>query len=315
MTSRSRTTQIGGVDVAPVGVGCNSFGQWTDEASSLAIVDAALDAGANLFDTADYYADGESERLLGRALAGRRDEAIVATKFGLAGQRPGRGRADPAFVRTSLQDSLDRLGTDHVDLYQLHFPDPDTPVDDTMGVLDDLVAEGLVTEVGICNVDADQVDAWVGAATDRVGVATVQNEWSLVRRRIEDGVLDACRRHELAIVPYFPLASGLLTGKYARDTPPPEGSRFAKAPGLGERYLTDANLAAADRLAAWAADHDHSLLDLAISWLAGRPEVATVITGASRPEQIRANVAAGTWQLTSEEYAEVDAVLAGDDAG
>lgn len=301
--------RIGRLDVARVGVGCNSFGQWADEASSVAIVDAALDVGANFFDTADYYADGESETLLGRALAGRRDEAVVATKFGIGGRHPGRGRADPAFVRTSLDASLRRLAMDHVDLYQLHFPDPDTPVEDTVEVLDDLVAQGLVREIGVCNVDVDLVEAWVTASTDRVRVTAVQNEWSLVRRRIEDSVLAVCRRHDLAVIPFFPLASGLLTGKYHRNTPPPEGSRFAKAPGLGDRYLTDRNLDAAERLGDWARDHDHSLLELAISWLAGRPEVATVITGASRPEQIRANVAAGGWQLTPSEYAEIDRLL------
>ncbi len=302
---------IGPFEVAPVGVGCNSFGQWTDEASSLAIVHAALEAGATFFDTADYYADGASEELLGRALADRRDEAVVATKFGIGGRRPGRGRADPTFVRTSLEASLRRLGMDHVDLYQLHFPDPDTPVEDTMGVLDELVTSGRVRAVGVCNVDAALVDAWVAAATPRVRVVAVQNEWSLLRRRIEDQVLGACRDHDLAVIPFFPLASGLLTGKYDRDTPPPDGSRFAKAPGLGDRYLTDRNLDAADRLAEWARDQGHSLLELAISWLAGRPEVGTVITGASRPEQIAANVAAGRWRLTTSQYAEVDELLAG----
>lgn len=302
-------TTLGQLPVAPVGVGCNSFGQWADEANSIAIVDAALDVGASVFDTADYYADGESERLLGRALAGRRDSAVVATKFGIGGGRPGRGRADREFIEASLQASLRRLGMDHVDLYQLHFPDPDTPVDDTMEVLVDLVEAGSVREVGVCNVDPDLVDAWAAAASADARIVAVQNEWSLVRRRIEDGVVAACRRHDIGIIPFFPLASGLLTGKYDRSSTPPADSRFAKAPALGDRYLTEENLDAVDRLTAWARDHGHSILELAISWLVGRDEVATVITGASRPDQIRANVAAGTWHLTKDDYREVDDLL------
>ena len=304
--------RIGALDVPSVGVGCNSFGTWADEEASLALVDAALDAGARLFDTADYYGGGASEEILGRALQGRRDQAIVATKFGIAGGRPGRGRADAAFVAASAEASLRRLGTDWIDLYQLHFPDPDTPPAETLGALQELVDAGTVREVGVCNVDTEQVDAWVSAGQETgVAVQVVQNEWSLLRRRVEDEVLPTCRRHGLAVLPYFPLASGMLTGKYRRDESPPADTRFAKAPALADRYRTDTAWDVVERLETFAADHGHSLLDLALSWLAGQPEVATVIAGASRPDQVRANVQAATWVLDADECAEVDAITAG----
>lgn len=304
--------RIGGVATPTVGVGCNSFGTWADEASSRSLVDAALDVGARLFDTADYYGDGASEEILGRALAGRRDQAVIATKFGIAGGRPGRGRADAAFVRESAEASLRRLGTDWIDLYQLHFPDPDTPPAETLGALQELVTAGTVREVGVCNVAADQVEAWVAATgDDGPSVRVVQNEWSLLRRGIEDEVLPACRRHGLAVLPYFPLASGILTGKYRRDEAPPPDSRFAKAPTLADRYRTEAGWTVVEQLDAFARERGHGLLDLALSWLAGQPEIATVIAGASRPEQVRANVEAASWVLTAEDRAEVDRITRG----
>lgn len=302
--------RIGSLEVPAVGLGCNSLGVWASRAASVEVVHAALDAGATYVDTADAYGDGASEEILGTALAGRRDEAVIGTKFGMLGRPSGVTDASPEVVATSLEASLRRLGTDHVDLYLLHFPDPGTPVDDTMGALDDLVTAGKVREVGVCNVDAAQVDAWVAASTDHVRIAAVQNEWSLLRRRIEVEVLPACRELGIPIVPHFPLASGLLTGKYAADEPPPEGSRFAKAPSLGERYLRPDYLDAVDRLRDWAGDHGHSLLELAVSWLTSHDAVATVITGASRPEQVAANVAAADWVLDADERTEIDALLA-----
>lgn len=301
--------RIGALAVPAVGVGCNSFGTWADETSSRALVDAALDVGANLFDTADYYGDGASEEILGRALGGRRDEAVIATKFGIHGGRPGRGRADAAFVRASAEASLRRLGTDWIDVYQLHFPDPATPPAETLGALQELVTAGMVREIGICNVSADQVDSWVAAAAGTDGaVRVVQNEWSLLRRGIEDEVLPACRRHELSVIPYFPLASGMLTGKYRRDVAPAAETRFAKAPGLADRYRTDRAWEVVERLTAFARERGRSLLELAISWLAAQPSVATVISGASRPEQVRQNAAAAGWALTDADLREVDAL-------
>jgi aryl-alcohol dehydrogenase-like predicted oxidoreductase len=302
--------RIGGLQVPAVGLGCNSFGTWADEASSLAVVDAALENGATFFETADYYGNGRSEEILGRALAGRRDRAIIATKFGIMGMRPGRGRADAAFIHSSLEASLRRLQTDWIDLYQLHFPDPDTPIEDTLGVLAELVEAGKVREFGMCNVTAEHVDAT--AATDGpLRLASVQNEWSLLRRGIEDELLPACRRHEIPVIPYFPLASGLLTGKYERSRPVPEDSRFAKAQFLADRYMTDAAMDVVDELTTFAQDHGHTLLELALSWLAGQPEVATVIVGASRPDQVRSNVAAAaSWNLSAEDRAVIASITA-----
>ncbi len=178
-----------------------------------------------------------------------------------------------------------------------------------MAVLEELVTAGTVREVGVCNVTSDQLDVWAAAATPHVRVQAAQNEWSLLRRRIEQDLLPACRRHDVAVIPYFPLANGLLTGKYRRDQPHPEGSRFAKAPGLADRYFTEDNLDAVDRLTAFATERGHTLLELAISWLAGRPEVATVITGASKPQQVHSNAAACSWVLDDAERATVDALL------
>lgn len=293
--------RIGHLSVPPVGLGCNSLGTWADEGTSIRIVHAALDAGATFLDTADYYGGGRSEEMLGRALADRRDRAVLATKFGLWDASPPHARAHPAFVRQSLQASLQRLDTDHVDLYQLHFPDPATPIEDTLGVLLDLVDEGLVSEIGVCNTPAEDLATWNG-------IASVQDEWSLLRRGIETDVVPVAAKLGLAIIPYFPLASGVLTGKYGHGEPPPE-SRLAKAPGLARRYLTTANLDMAARLETWARTQGRELLDLAIAWLTGQPGVATVITGASRAEQVVANVAAGRWELTVDQRAEVAAIL------
>jgi aryl-alcohol dehydrogenase-like predicted oxidoreductase len=304
------TGRIGSLPVPAVGVGCNSFGTWADEDTSLAVVDAALDAGAGFFDTADFYGDGRSEEILGKALAGRRDEAVVATKFGIMGGRPGHGRADAAFVRSSAEASLRRLGTDRIDLYQLHYPDPETPLEETVGALSELVDAGLVREIGVCNVTAELVDDWVAAGGSRTPLAAVQNEWSVLRRQIEESVVSACERHGVQIIPFFPLASGLLTGKYDRNRPPPPDSRFAKAPGLAKRYLTADALNVVEGLTTFAHDRGHTLLELAISWLATHPQVATVIAGASRPEQVRANVAAAGWPLSEQERAAIDEITA-----
>jgi aryl-alcohol dehydrogenase-like predicted oxidoreductase len=304
--------RIGTLEVPAMGIGCNSFGTWADEEASLRIVDAALDAGANFFDTADYYGSGTSEEILGRALTGRRDQAIVATKFGIMGRQPGSGRADAAFIGKSVEASLRRLQTDWIDLYLLHFPDPDTPIEETLGAMAGLVDAGTVREFGMCNVTGDLIDHVATVSADGpVRLASIQNEWSVLRRRIEDEVIPACRRHGVPVIPYFPLASGLLTGKYDRSRPAPKDTRFAKAPNLAERYMTDPALDIVDELDAFARARGHTLLELALSWLAGQPEVATVIAGASRPDQVRANVAAATaWRMTDDDRAAIDAITA-----
>lgn len=299
----------GAVPLPRVGLGCNNFGVWCDEAASLAVVDAAFEVSGTFFDTADYYGNGSSEQLLGKALQGRRDEAVVATKFGIMGSRPGAARADAAFVVQSAEDSLRRLRTDRIDLYQLHFPDPATPIDETLTALDQLVSAGKVLEIGCCNLSAVQIEEADDAAA-RNGVrrfATLQSEWSLLRRAVEAEVLPTARRRGLALIPYFPLASGLLTGKYRRGEIP-SGSRFDQAPHLASRYLTDGDLEVVERLDAFATQRGHTLLELALSWLASNDAVASVIVGATRPEQVRANVAAAAWQLSGDERAAVDAL-------
>lgn len=313
---------LGRLTVSTVGLGCNQFARKIDREASTRVVHAALDSGVTFFDTSDRYGYGDrpysghgrSEEFLGHALRGRRDQAQIATKFGLAvdGTSP-RPRASRSYTRAACDASLRRLGTDHIDLYLLHRPDPDTPVEETLGALDDLVAAGKVLEIGWSNVSAEQVrhadDAANAAGVGRF--AAVQNEYSLLRRDAEDDVLPACAERGLAFVPYFPLASGLLTGKYRRDEAPPADARLAGfAPNRPHLGLTDANLRAADALRAFAADAGRDIVELAISWLLARPQVASVIAGATTPDQVIANAAAGRWQLSAAELAVVDEILA-----
>ncbi len=301
------TRRIGSLDVSAVGLGCNNFGWRIDEATSRTVTYAALDAGITHFDTADVYGDGQSEAFLGRALGSRRNDVVIATKFG-----NGTG-GTPGNVRRSVEASLRRLGTDRIDLYYLHKPDPATPIADTLGVLDDLVAEGKVREIACSNFSPDQLREAEAAAGDARFVA-VQNEYSLLHRAPEDATLETCRALDIAFVPYFPLKSGLLTGKYRKGDEAPEGSRLSGPKGKFESYadqmLTDQNLDAVERLIAFAEARDHTILDLAFSWLLAHDPVASVIAGATTPDQVRANVDAAGWALTPDDLAAVDEVLA-----
>lgn len=275
-----------------------------DAEQTARVVDAALDAGITLFDTADIYGSTKSEEWLGRALGARRPRAVVATKFGMKIDERRRG-ARPDYVRRAVEDSLARLGTDYIDLYQLHEPDPDVPIADTLGALDDLVKSGKVREIGCSNFTAAQLDEAAGAAAPGAArFASVQNEYSLLHREPERGVLAACDRLHMAFLPYFPLASGLLTGKYETGRGAPPGSRLSLA--WTARFTTDRNIAVAEALKAYAAAHGRTLLELALSWLAARPQVASVIAGATSPEQVRANAAGVTWTLTPGELAEIE---------
>jgi aryl-alcohol dehydrogenase-like predicted oxidoreductase len=294
---------IGSLRVSVVGLGCNNFGMRIDEAATGRVVSAALDAGINFFDTADIYGATKSEEFLGRALAGRRHEAIVATKFGMAVDEQRKG-ARPEYVHRAAEDSLTRLRTDYIDLYQLHQPDPEVPIADTLGALDRLVKAGKVKEIGCSNFSAEQLDEAERAITPGAArFVSVQNEYSLLKREPERSVLPACERLGLAFLPYFPLASGLLTGKYEAGNVPKD-SRLSLS--WTSRFTTEKNVRIADALKAFAARRGHTLLELAISWLAARPRVASVIAGATSPDQIRANVAAANWSLTPEELAEID---------
>jgi len=307
------TRTIGPLEVSAVGLGCNNFGGRIDEAATASVVHAALDAGITLFDTADVYGKGLSEEYLGKALRGRRDEAVIATKFGI--EMPGGSGASPEWIEQAVADSLRRLGVDHIDLYQLHAPDDDTPVEATIAALDGLVTAGAVRAVGCSNVTAEWLDATLGISAERdlSGWVTVQNHYSLLHREPEgDGVLDACARHGLGMLPYFPLASGMLTGKYRAGETPPEHTRLGAIPAeRASKFMNDEAFATVERLQRFSDRHGRSLLELAFGYLLSRPEVASVIAGATRPEQIEANVAAGGWRLTEEEMAEVALLAAG----
>jgi aryl-alcohol dehydrogenase-like predicted oxidoreductase len=307
------TLTIGSLDAGRVGLGCNNFGMRIGEDRAAEVVHAALDAGITFFDTADTYGATRSEEFLGRALAGRRDQAIVATKFG-SSLGEGRGGASARWVAQACEDSLRRLGTDRIDLYQLHRPDDSVPIAETLGALDELVQAGKVLRIGNSNFSAAQIDeaAAEAEASGGAAFATAQNQLSLLDRRVQDKVMPACERHGLAMLPYFPLASGLLTGKYTRGEAPPEGTRLALMPSERvDRVLSERNFDLVERLTAWAEGRGHTILELAFAWLAAQPAMGPVIAGATSAEQVRANVAAGEWELGADEVAAVDAVLAG----
>ena len=306
-----RTRKVGKLDVSLVGLGCNNFGTRMDDDAVAPVVHAALDAGITLFDTADTYGSTRSEELLGAALAGRRSEAVIATKFGMEIDENHRG-AHPDYVRSACEASLRRLNVDHIDLYQLHTPDPDVPITETLGALGELVQAGKVGEIGHSNMSGAQMDEAEAAAADAPArFVSAQERWNLLERDIERDKLPAIERHGLAVLPYFPLASGLLTGKYRADTAPDPSWRIAKLPDeRREQQLAAERLATVERLREFAAGHDRSLLELAFSWLAAQPSVTSVIAGATRPEQITANVAAVDWQLTSADLAEIDRIAA-----
>jgi aryl-alcohol dehydrogenase-like predicted oxidoreductase len=297
------TRRIGSLEVSTVGLGCNNFGWRLDYDRTVAVVDAALDAGINFLDTADIYGATESEEFLGRALAGRRDRVVLATKFGMKVDDRRQG-AKPDYVRQACEDSLRRLRTDRIDLYQLHQPDPETPIGDTLAALDELVRGGKVREIGCSNFSARQIQEAKAAAGQGAKFVSVQNEYSLLHREPEGEVLPECEKEGLAFLPFFPLASGMLSGKYRRGQPLPENTRLSK--GGSSRFLTDRNLDVVEELINFAAFRGHSLLELAFSWLLRHPAVASVIAGATTPEQVLANVHAAGWHLTPADLAEID---------
>ena len=302
--------RIGSLTVSAVGLGCNNFGLKLDADASARVVHAAIDAGITLFDTADVYGQTRSEEFLGRALTGKRDSVVVATKFGMQLDEQRKG-ARPEYVRHAVEASLKRLGTDCIDLYQLHRPDPTVPIAETLAALDELVKAGKVREIGSSNFNAEQIEA---AERDRpAGAArfvSVQNEYSLLHRDPEREVLAACAKHGIGLMPYFPLASGMLTGKYVPGEAPPKGSRlsFSQLP-LAARFLTERNLELAVSLRKFAEARGHTLLELAFSWLLARPHVNSVIAGATTVEQVAANSASASWKLTAAELGEIDQLL------
>jgi len=302
-----QTRKVGSLQVSVVGLGCNNFGWRIDAEASAKVIDAAIESGVTFFDTADRYGKGQSEDFLGRALGKRRDQIILATKFGMEMEKGQQG-ASPKYVLEAVDASLRRLRTDRIDLYQLHQPDPKTPITDTLGALDELVRAGKVREIGCSNFSVAQIREATDASQGRAQFVSVQNEFSLFHREPEtNGVLPECERRRLAFLPYFPLASGLLTGKYREGEKLPEGSRAAD--GWGPKVFTEQNLAIVELLIEFAESKGHTILELAFSWLLSHKPVASVIAGASKPEQVRANAKAADWQLAADDLAQIDAIM------
>ncbi|HEY1879174.1 MAG TPA: aldo/keto reductase [Caulobacteraceae bacterium] len=299
-----------GLKVSEIGLGCNNFGMRIDQDQTTAVVEAALEAGIDFFDTADVYGGSQSEVMLGKALGSRRADVLIATKFAMPMGSPRMKGGSRSYVISAIDASLKRLGTDYVDLYQMHAPDAETPIEETLDALDDIVRAGKARYVGCSNFSGWQIaDAdWTARTRGRVRFISAQNNFSLLERNVEREVLPACDRFGLGLLPYFPLASGLLSGKYHRGEPAPEGTRLSVGGRRAEQALSDRNFDRLERLAAWAAEHGHSLLDLAFAWLLSHKEVPSVIAGATRPEQVKANAAAATWKLTPGEAAEVAAL-------
>ena len=305
-----------GLRVSAVGLGCNNLGGRLDPSSSRIVVQAALTNGITLFDTADRYpvaSAGKSEEMLGDALGRRRADVVVATKFGLpmdaAGLQSGASRR---YIMAAVEGSLRRLKTDWIDLYQVHTPDPLTPIEETICALDDLMTQGKIRYAGCSNFAAWQVTeaVWTAKHLNRPAFISCQDEYSLIARGIEREQMPAMVAAGLGFLPYFPLASGLLSGKY-RGGAKPAGSRLTTTKSLMDVFLNDDNLATAERLGAFAEAHGHTLLELAFSWLLSRPTVASVIAGASNPEQIAQNVNAATWTFTAGELAEIEKLAPG----
>lgn len=300
-----------GLRVSVLGLGCNTFGRFADADQTARIVHAALDHGVNFFDTADVYSAGASEEFLGRALAGRRHQAVVATKVhGAMGDGPNDRGSSRAHIIDGVHASLRRLGMDHIDLLQLHNWDPETPIEESLGALDDLVRQGKVRYIGCSNFTGWQL-VWSLWVSDRRGWASfvsTQPEYSLLAREVEVELLPACQAFGVGVIPYFPLAGGLLTGKYKEGAPAPAGTRGYQNERFERRFMTPRNFTIVRSLEAWAAGRGHTVAELAVAWLLARPAVSTVITGTTRPEQVVANVKAAAWELTAAEAEEVAAL-------
>jgi aryl-alcohol dehydrogenase-like predicted oxidoreductase len=318
--------RIGQLSVSVVGLGGNNFGtdffgRKCDEQATKRIIHAALDAGINFIDTAEEYSvdsfvgSGRSEELIGRALGSRRNEVVIATKYSVydVDDETIRGRAR---VIKAVEASLRRLGTDRIDLYQQHMPDPETPIDELLEALTRLVEQGKVREIGCCNFSGAMLDEAV-ATSQKSGLArfaSAQNQYNLLDEPAEEGVVEACRRHGLKLIPFFPLASGLLTGKYTTGATPPPGSRFAVdtfcTDHLRDKQVSDDRIAKVERFEAFARERGHTILELAMSWLAAQNTVGSIIAGASNVDQVVANAAAASWLLTEQDLAAIDAIRA-----
>jgi aryl-alcohol dehydrogenase-like predicted oxidoreductase len=301
-----------GLLVSAVGLGCNNFGGRIDLDATRKVIHKAFDLGITLFDTADIYGNkGGSETCMGEVMGARRKDIVLATKYAKPMDDHGKLRgASRRYIIAALEASLKRLRTDWIDLYQQHEPDPGTPIEETMRALEDLVRAGKVRYVGCSNLPAWQVtEANLTARHRGVGeFISCQDEYSLLQRGLERELMPAMQRLGIGLLPYFPLASGMLTGKYRRDQPLPEGARLTKAPNLAQTYLTEKNWAIVEKLDAFCRERGHTMLELAFSWLLARPIVASVIAGATKPEQLEQNIRAAEWKLTADDIKSVDTI-------
>jgi len=301
-----------GLRVSVVGLGCNNFGMKIDQAATRIVVDKAIDSGITMFDTADIYGGrGTSETFLGEVLGERRKSIVLATKFGMQMDKAGvlKGAAR-RYIMAAVEDSLRRLKTDWIDLYQIHQPDPLTPIEETLRALDDLIRQGKIRYIGCSNLPALQVveAQWTAKSNGLNAFVSCQDEYSLLVRDPDRELIPAMTAYGLGMLPYFPLASGLLTGKYKRSQAMPEGTRLAVMKPLADRWVNDTNWAIVERLGTFAAERGHTLLELAFSWLAARPTVASVIAGATDPKQVEQNVGACAWELSADEMAAIDKI-------
>ncbi len=313
-----KTKHLGnsGLEVSSVGMGCMNLGMMCDQHAANAIIGAALSEGVNFFDVADIYGSGEAESMLAKALGSHRKEIVLATKFGA--KTGGRGGAaenggSRSFIMNAVESSLKKLNTDYIDLYQYHFPDSTTPIEETLRALNDLVQQGKVRYIGCSNFSGKQLDEAHQVAADHNlhGFVSAQNRYSLLFRGIEQELVPVAEQHDISILPFFPLESGLLTGKYRRDDKPAEGTRFAKWGG-GGGFVSDERYSIVESLEAYGQEIGRSVLDLAIGWLAAQPFVASVIAGVTSPEQIRQNVAAASWNPSPEQLNQISAISGSD---
>ncbi len=303
-----------GLQVSVVGLGTNNFGGRIDEAQSVAVVRQALDEGINFIDTANIYGRGVSEERIGVALKGVREEVLIATKVsGAMGDGPNSKGNSRHHIMEQVDASLRRLQTDYIDLYQLHFADPSTPIEETLRALDDLVHQGKVRYIGCSNFSAWQTceAIWTSRSLNLIPFVSVQPEYSLLSRGVEKELIPFCKEYSLGVLPYFPLASGFLTGKYRRGEPVPDGTRLASNSRAQERTLTDANFEMLERLENFAEEQGHPMVELAIAWLLGNPAVSSVIAGATKTDQVIANAKASGWQLVESDMEEVASILKG----
>lgn len=301
-----------GLKVSEVGLGGNNFGWWADEQASIPVVHAAIDLGINFIDTADIYDRGHSEEYVGKALKGKRANVVIATKFANpmgedANQRGGSRR----YIMQAVEASLRRLQTDHIDLYQMHIPDATTPIEETLRALDDLIREGKVRYIGCSNFAAWQLceALWTSRVNGLHSFVSVQPMYNILARQVERELMPCCQAYGIGIIPYSPLASGFLTGKYRKDEEPPAGARLSGPDPRMRRVFTDENWNRLEKLENYAKERGHTIGELAIAWLLAKPMLATVIAGARKVEQVTANVAAGDWKLTAEEVTEIEALL------